>query len=269
MNLGELIEQTAAATRARLAAFPCWDANVWLGRPAFFPLARELSPAELGPLLKRHGCAGALVSHWDSVHLSAQDGNRRLLDADPALPEGIFTVWTGLPSVPREQPPIPGVGRPDRRLRGVRLFPQAHHFELAPWVLTDLCEWCVQKRLPLFLWHVEIRWSDLYSLAAAFPRLTVVVETQWQKILYQVRNLFSLLASCPNVLVESSNFVGQDHVAYLVRTFSSRRLLFGSFLPVNDPFASIGLVLEADISDGERADILGGNLQRLIGEVRL
>jgi len=52
----------------------------------------------------------------------------------------------------------------------------------------------------------------LLGSAAAFPGLTVVIETQWQKILYQIRNLFSLLRCCPKVLVEGSNLVGQDHV---------------------------------------------------------
>jgi predicted TIM-barrel fold metal-dependent hydrolase len=69
--------------------------------------------------------------------------------------------------------------------------------------------------------------------------------------------------------VESSNFVGQDHVSYLVRNFGSERLLFGSFLPMNDPYAAIGLVLDADIAVQERENILGKNLERLIAEVRL
>jgi hypothetical protein len=269
MDSEKLIERTAAAKREQLAGLPCWDANIWLGRPAFFPLAQEVPLQELGPLLARYGCRGALVSHWDSVHLSAQDGNQALLDSAAALPDNVYTIWTGLPTMPREQSPLPGTGQPDLRLRGVRLFPQTHHFDLSPWVLAALCEWCGEHHLPLFLWHVEIRWSELQALAAAFPRLKVVIETQWQKILYQVRNLFSLLKACPNVLVESSNLVGQDHVSYLVRNFGSERLLYGSFLPMNDPYAAIGLVLDADISVQERENILGKNLERLIAEVRL
>lgn len=269
MELERIIERTAAAKRQQLAGLPCWDANLWLGRPANFPLAQELPPQELGPLLDKYGCRGALVSHWDAVHLSAQDGNQALLDSAAELPDNVYTIWTSLPTEPREQKPLPGLGQPDQRLRGVRLFPQTHHFDLAPWVLAGLCEWCSEHRLPLFLWHVEIRWSEVQALAAAFPGLTVVIETQWQKILYPIRNLFSLLKACPNVLVESSNLIGQDYVSYLVRSFGSGRLLYGSFLPVNDPYAAIGLVLDADISAQERADILGGNLERLIAGVRL
>jgi hypothetical protein len=267
MEIDSYIEEEAARRGRQLAALRLWDANIWLGKPAFFPLAQELAPENMGPLLSRYGCRGALVSHWDSVHLGAQEGNQALLAA--ALPDNVYTVWTALPTVPQEPPPLPHIGLTDCRLRGVRLFPQTHHFELSPWVLGRLCEWCDERYLPLFLWHVEIRWSEVQALAAAYPGLAVVIETQWQKVLYNTRNLFSLLESCPNVLVESSNLVGQDHVSCLVRSFGSERLLYGSFLPANDPCAAIGLILDADISAEERTNILGANLERLIAGVRI
>jgi len=275
MNLEQRIEATATGRRRALRDLGLFDANLWLGRPAFFPLARELAPREMGPLMEQFALEGALVSHWDSVHLSAQDGNGALQESGPGLreaaaglPEGVFTIWTGLPTAIREQDPLPGFLRPDPGMRGVRLFPQTHHFSLSPWVVGDLCDWCIEHRLPVFLWHVEVRWQDLHALAVAFPGLDLVVETQWQKILYHMRDLAALLRSCPNVLLETSNFIGQDHVSQFVRSFGSGRLLFGSFLPVNDPFTSIGMILDADIGEDDKAAIAGGNLRRLVGEVR-
>jgi hypothetical protein len=262
------IERTTAEKRGQLRELSAFDANIWLGRPAFFPLAKELHPAEAGTVLQEYGLQGALISHWDSVRFSAQDGNLALMDAGGALPENVFTVWTGLPTVPREQEPLPGFGSHDPRLRGVRLFPKTHQFQLAPWVVGELSEWCIERRIPLFLWHVEIEWSSMHALAAAFPRLRIVIETQWQKILYHNRDLFSLLRACPNIMVESSNLVGQDNVGYLVKNFGAERLLFGSFLPVNDPYAAIGMILDADISEDEKKLVAGGNLRKIIAEVK-
>jgi hypothetical protein len=184
------------------------------------------------------------------------------------LPPNLYTIWTGLPTALREQDPLPGFAPLHERMRGVRLFPQTHHFSLSPWVVGELCEWCIEHRMPVFVWHVEIRWDDLHGLASAFPSLNLVVETQWQKILYHVRDLAALLRSCPNVHVETSNFIGQDHITQFVKTFGAERLLFGSFLPVNDPYTAIGMILDADISDGEKERIAGGNLRRLVEEVR-
>jgi hypothetical protein len=43
------------------------------------------------------------------------------------------------------------------------------------------------------------------------------------------------------------------------------RLIFGSFLPVSDPLVPLGLILDAEMSEADRALIAGGNLRRLIG----
>ncbi len=269
MEVDTLIECIAGQKRAQFKELELFDANLWLGKPEFFPLAPALSPEQIKPLLQDYHLQGALVSHWDAVWLSAQDGNLSLLKAGDALPENVYTVWTGLPVMPREQDPLPGFDRPDPKMRGLRLFPQTHKYQLSPWVVGELCEWCIQYNLPLFLWHVEIGWNDVHDLAASFPKLPVVIETQWQKILYHIRDLFSLLRVCPNVLVESSNFVGHDYLTQMVKNFGAERLLFGSFLPVNDPYASIGMILDADINDEAKRQIAGKNLQRLLAEVRI
>jgi len=268
MDLEALIESNATARRRRITGLAFFDANCWLGPPMFFPLARELHPWDAAGIMREYGLEGTLVSHWDSIRLSAQEGNQALIEAGETLPADVYTVWTGLPMAAPEQDPLPGRGRPDARLRGVRLFPKTHQYQLAPWTMGPLCEWCIEHRLALFLWHVELEWGDLQTLAACFPRLKIVIESQWQKILYHNRDLFSLLKACPNLLLECSNFIGQDNVSAFVRCFGAERLLWGSFLPVNDPYASIGMVLDADITEGEKKLIAGGNLRRLIAEVR-
>lgn len=155
------------------------------------------------------------------------------------------------------------------RARGIRLFPATHNFPLASWMIGTLCEILCQHNLPLFIWHVELTWDALRQVAMDFPQLTIVVETQTQKILYGSRPLFALMQECANILVETSNFAGCGYIEYAVRTFGAERLLFGSFLPVSDPLVPIGMILDADISDSEKQIIAGGNLCRLIEEVEI
>ena len=262
------IEQIAARLRAQVEELNLFDVNLWLGQPDYFPLAVALRAEELVPAMGEYAIRGGLVSHWDGVRLSPQDGNQVLCDADAALPSDVWTIWVGLPLGPREQGPIPAAGAPNSRMRGIRLFPRTHHFQLSPWVVGSLCEWSASRRLPLFLWHTEIDWESLHQIATAFPNLTIVVETQWQKILYRNRDLFSLLDACGNVLVESSNLLGQDFVAWVVRHWGARRILFGSFLPAADPYSAIGMILDADISRDEKALIAGGNARAIVQRVR-
>jgi hypothetical protein len=262
------IEKTAAEKQKQLHTLRPMDANVWLGKPKEFPLAPELFPADVEKEARRYGYAGCLVSHWKGVTLSAQDGNRALLEAERFFSGDVYTVWTGLPLLPREQEPLPGFGPPQGRMRGVRLFPKSHRYPFTPWVVGDLCAWCIEFRVPLFVWHVENDWRDLFATAAEFPELTIVVETQWQKILYHNRVLYNLLDRCQNVLVEISNFAGQDFLQHGVQQFGAERFLFGSFLPVSDPYVPLGMVVDSGLTEKEQERIARGNLERLVQGVK-
>jgi hypothetical protein len=269
MGIEEAIDQISREKSEAVKTLQFFDINIWLGKPLYFPLAEELDIALLEVVLQRYSIHGGLLSHWDGPALSAQEGNRALLEVQEKLPQQLYTIWTGLPLIPREQGPLPGFDKPDARTRGVRLFPKSHHYTLSPWVVGDLCQWCIAHGLPLFLWHVEIEWEALYILAKAFPKLKIIIESQWQKILYHNRNLYSLMKDNENVFLETSNFVGQDFITHAVGTLGVEHLLFGSFLPINDPWTSIGMLMDADISDYEKRLIAGENIRTILHGVRI
>jgi hypothetical protein len=264
MDIEETIEKISHEKREAVKELELFDANIWLGKPLHFPLTEELNVSSLKEVLQDYYIRGGLLSHWDGPALSPQEGNAALVDLDLELPENLNTIWTGLPLLPREQDLLPGHGDPDARMRGVRLFPETHRFSLSQWVVGDLCRWCIEYGMPLFLWHVEIEWEALYNLAKAFPDLAIVLETQWQKILYHNRTVYSLLHDNKNVFLETSNFVGQDFMTHGVSTLGAERFIFGSFMPQNDPWASVGMILDADISEREKKLIAGENLKRLL-----
>jgi len=57
----------------------------------------------------------------------------------------------------------------------------------------------------------------------------------------------------------------RGRVEYFVQHVSSSRVLFGSDMPWIDPRFPLGEVLAADITDADRAAILGGNAARIFG----
>ncbi len=262
----DIIEQISQRYRDEITRLSFFDANVWLGHPEGFPLAEELDVAQLPGMFEGNFITGGLVSHWRGKILAAQDGNSAL---EVPLPPNVFTIWTGLPLFPAEPGPLPGQENCSERVRGVRIFPKSHNFPLTPWAVGTLCEWMVQHRMPLFIWHTELDWPSLHALGKAFPRLTVVLETQPRKILYQTRPLFALMQDCENICIELSNFAGANFVEYAVREFGPERLIFGSFATMNDPYVPMGMILEAQIGKEEKKKIAGDNLRRLISEVQL
>ncbi len=269
--MSEHMEQMEAMTSQRRGLaqeLRFFDANVWLGEPCGFPLAEELNPSKLAETLRGRFITGGLVSHWDAKRVSAQDGNTVLAQSLDQCGGDLFAVWTGLPLYPTEHSPAPcGMDFPPH-VRAVRIFPKSHNFLLADWCVGTLCDELASRRMPLLVWHTEIDWTPLYQLARAFPRLTIVVETQPQKILYHTRPLFALMRDCKNVLVETSNFAGAGFIDYAVGEFGAERLIFGSFLPVADPLVQIGMVIDAEITVEEKAMIAGDNLRRMVAEVR-
>ena len=261
-----LMEQSRLELAKRLNFF---DGGIWLGQPEGFPVAVPLIRNHLDEVLEKRLITGGLLSHWRGKTVSAQEGNEALSQALKAKSENLFAVWTGLPLFPAESGLLPESAGVKEKVRGVRIFPRSHNFVLEAWCIGSLCEWLVGRRMPLFIWHTELDWACLYALAKAFPALRIVVETQVQKILYQTRPLFALMRDCPNLFLELSNLVGSGFIEYAVRQFRASRLIFASFIPVNDPLVPMGMILDAKISEQEKFLIAGENLRWFINEVRL
>jgi len=246
-----------------------YDCNVWLGRPEGFPLAEELCPTSLKEVLDKRDVTGGLVSHWRGKTISAQDGNESVLQGLKGRGEDLFATWTALPLFPPETGPVPGPPGIPKEVRAVRIFPKSHHFPMTDWCIGSLCEWLIERHMPLFIWHTELDWPAVYEIAKKFPELAIVIETQVQKILYHTRSVFLLMRDCPNTLLETSNLAGPGFVDYVAQEFGPERLIFGSFLPVNDPLVAMGMILDAEIPQDQKEMIAGGNLRRLISEVRI
>lgn len=258
------IREMAAERRERIERLKLFDANLWLGRAQGFPLAREMDMAGLRAAMEERGIAGGLVSHWSGKTASPQQGNTLLLEAGlERAGRPLRMIATGLPLVTREGGPLPGCGEAAALLAGVRLYPKTHGFVLAEWCVGSLCKWMIERRLPLFMWHTEFEWESVYRLAKTFGDLAIVIESQPRKVIYQLRPLMALLRDCPNVSLEISNLTGPAFEMILA-DFGARRLIYGSFLPANDPLVPVGMILDASVSDDDRALIAGGNLRGLV-----
>ncbi|TFG60989.1 MAG: hypothetical protein E4H36_11170, partial [Spirochaetales bacterium] len=263
--------KTAAEKRAVLDSLEFFDVELWIGRTLEYhaPTSGTLTAKDVEGYLQGRGLSGALLSTTEGMLMSPQDGNGELLKADGLLPDSVYTVWNGLPLFPAEPGFLPKPGSLHKRCRGIRLFPKSQRFPLEDWVVGSLAAWMTDIRLPLFLWHVETDLVELYRFAKLYPSLPLVLESQWQKILYPLRVVYNLLKGCPNILLEMSNLILPGAVEYFVREFGAERLLFGSFYPMAEPLTAIGLLIDADISREQMEMIACGNIHRLIGEVRV
>ncbi|MDM8007966.1 MAG: hypothetical protein QUV05_17645, partial [Phycisphaerae bacterium] len=240
------------------------ESDVYKRQPEGFPLATELDPPAMTAAMGQYFITGGLVSHWQGKTDSAEAGNAALdAGAGEMTGESLYTVATALPDTFAS-----GFadGEAVSRLRGIRLFPRTHGFLFSAATVGDLCRWLSERRLPLFIWHTEIEWRDLRELARAFGDLSIVVESQPRKIIYCAEPLLDLLRSCPSAFVETSNLTAPLFQEVL-KSVGAERLIYGSFMPMNDPLVPLGVLLDSDMPDADRTLVAGGNLKRLIGAV--
>lgn len=137
----------------------------------------------------------------------------------------------------------------------------------ARWYLGDWLNACSAHRLPVLL-HAEDEAPELlHNLCTEFPELRVIatgILYTGDAILYPLLRAHANLRVCLGHM-----YIPAGNPAKFLRHFPAERLLFGSGLPEFSPGGLIAHVMYADISDTDKARILGGNLQALIEEVRL
>jgi predicted TIM-barrel fold metal-dependent hydrolase len=107
--------------------------------------------------------------------------------------------------------------------------------------------------------------DQIHEICAAYPDIPV--------ILLQLRfstqaQLIPLMRRHANLHFTISWFGLFRQVESMVKMFGAERLLYGSGLPVGDPSMGIGMVSYGQFTPREKELIAGGNLSRLLGNVR-
>ena len=126
-------------------------------------------------------------------------------------------------------------------------------------VLAALCD----APLPIYR-QVEYEELDLvYRIARQFPVLAFIIVPAG----FQALELNHRLVELPNVylsLAHTCYSLGQVETA--CRVMGAERILFAGDLPQQHPARPIGAIVDAEISEAERALILGRNALRLLAE---
>ena len=246
-----------------------FDCNVFFGLPVKRPLAPVPTAEDLLAEMDRAGVERALVWHIAQHDASPQVGNRLLAEAIRPHPR-LVGCWTVLPNQTREFPPPPLFFQHMReaRIAALRVFPGSHRFLLNAVSMGDLLEEMVARRIPLLVsLRRGMEWRDIYALLAEFPDLVCVIcdHGSWGSD----RLFRPLLERYPHVYVDTAQYMLDGGLEALVSDYGATRVLFGSGFP-ESYFGGMMLALRhAGIPDEARAAIAGGNLERILKEVRL
>jgi hypothetical protein len=140
-------------------------------------------------------------------------------------------------------------------------------FPLTTWCAGKMLEAMQAARLPLMVLYGDVEPDHLHNLLSDFPHLPVILHDV-PRVGYH-RIAYPLLAKFPqlHMVCDPPHFVFQG-IEYLVDRFGPEQLLWGTRFPVSEGGAAISGITYADISEAARTAIAGGNISRLMEEVR-
>jgi predicted TIM-barrel fold metal-dependent hydrolase len=249
------------------------DAYTHIGTPLRPPMRgpADMRPSAEGLLraMDRAGIARALVWHTAQQDADPLVGNTLLAEAI-APHERLTGCWALLPNQTGEL----GDSREWFRAalkagaRACQVFPEASRFLLRADVLGEVLERMIAARLPLVLpMNAGVSWDAACDLLAELPELTVILSGLgcWGADRY-VR---PLLERYPRVHIEISQYIVDGGLEGVARDYGADRLLFGSGYPSSYHGAAMFMLAHAELEDAEKRAIAGGNLDRLLGEVKV
>lgn len=222
------------------------------------------TPEALVQKMDHYGIDQAFVYSSYAVKVNPVDGNKILMDQLKGFEDRLKPCWVILPTwdvesaVPLEEE----LKKNDVRM--VRMMPPAHSYVPDPWVCGDVYGMLERNRIPLLFNMTDITVGQLHGIAQAYPQLPLII-TQCEY--GQNRSLYKLLELHPNIYLEISTYYIYNGIEDIAEKFGADRMIFGSRMPFQEGAAALGMTMLADISEEERAAILGGNIARLLEEV--
>ncbi len=109
--------------------------------------------------------------------------------------------------------------------------------------------------------------EEMLDLAPRFPNVNfLLAHSGWSW--KQARLHVELAKKFPNCFLEITfTSVTNGTIEYMVREVGSERVLYGSDAPMRDPFPQFGWVVYADISEEDKRNILGRNMEKILSAV--
>lgn len=252
-----------------------FDCECMVGRPKkpLDGVAQGIVPdvADLAAEMRRLGIARTLVRHRACVEATPESGNGLLLEEIRGQ-ENLVPAWHLTPDGTQGQwDPVAAVE--EMLAHGARAAwtltqgRDAAPFLLDPWCAGEMLGALQRHRVPLLLSYPDAPLTTLHQVLEAFPGLPVILleapRNGRSQPLYRLMTLHGNLHLCVSPV-----YSVHEGIEDLCRCFGAHRLVFGSGYPHCEGGASVAMLTYARISDAGREAIAGGNLRRLLDEVK-
>ena len=240
---------------------------------------------QLTNLLKKENIDRAVVySIYSILAKDCMEGNREVAEAAGTYPDSIIPFAVINPAFPGWEGDYKTCFE-EMGFKGLRLFPTYHGYNLKDNCFSEIIAIVEKKQIPVVLavrvederqhhWLAKVPPLDIKAAADAinsFPKVTFVLSGAKYPELLSVKQL---LQQSDNWYFDIGRMQGRhdnpgpvEVVVKATDDFGAKRMIFGSNAPFQYIKSSLLKVQHASIDERDRALILSGNAQRLLGIV--
>ncbi len=238
--------------------FDTVDSNAIFGP---WPLVRaDMSIERLVIALKNHNVGTALVISTVGMLHSHGDGNAETLRACA----GQLTMLPVATIDPRGYFGPPGIvaNLVEQGFKMFRFFPLLQEWELDHAAFSDVVDELEPAGLPVMLQARGTGSPTALSRTLGSHKTNFILEgISFENMAEAV----SVMRKHDNVLVDTRELRVPGALRFLVDQVGAHRVVFGSACLRSSLAAAQGYVMDAEISDDNKAAIFGGNIRRLLG----
>ncbi|MBB6343744.1 amidohydrolase family protein [Nonomuraea muscovyensis] len=241
------------------------DAHAHTGPYSLFFIPDSGAEA-MARVMDRCGVSHAVISSHLAIQLDAAEGNAATADVVDRLPDR----FTGYLTVNPWQDPTGELGKwgMDPRFGGIKLHPDLHDYPLTGRRFEPVWEFAEETGCPV-LTHTydDSPYNDLPMLeevATRHPDVVILAGHAGATPLGFDRAI-EVAQRRPGVVLEvcGSFNTGAD-IVRMVREVGPDRVVYGSDFPFIDLRMSLGRVIFCDLTEEDRAAVLGGTMTRLL-----
>jgi hypothetical protein len=242
-----------------------FDCHAWFGVPVKSPVCFFATAEELIEEMDFCGAGDALVYHTSMLEDAPEVGNPRVVE-ETARQARLHPTWAILPAQTGELGTVDEflAGMKTHGVKALRAYPEENRYLLNGVTFGPLLEELTARRIPLL---VGPNWRMVTDVLAEFPGLTLIVvrHGSWGDDRY----FRPLMERYERLYVDTSRYQLDHGIVDFVGKYGPDRLLYGSAAPELQMGAGMLMLAHADIEESAKAAIAGGNLRRLLGEVKL
>ncbi len=152
----------------------------------------------------------------------------------------------------------------EQGFRGLMVSPLVHKFSFPDDSMAELASLCGEHGVPIIShngWRPGANTADYVLLARKFPHTNFILEHMGA--LPTDVEAANAAAELDNFFLETS-LSSYLHVVETVKKTGASKVIFGSEFPLSHPALEMRKVFLLPITDGEREQILGGNIRELL-----